>query len=352
MTQDSEGEDWETQVMLLFVGTTEANPEDARKGHANRLSEGKNLKFDREKATRRRMGKNSLEKKTSGPRVRGLLPEIFGGVWLPKPWEPYGGVGFCTTPTESDFVTDNLLSRRKIARRRGLSSRNYAFQTPEGWNTEGRYRALGYMRPLAIWAMQWALNPPKIPKQEVKPELEADSLSRQHAGFQTVARFLKLPKEKDARSVFQVLFDYTLLWRKKEEEFHLTSYNQIKKANNIIYWTSEGCSVGKAPPPTTVRRGSSKERFPRKTPLKLVLLQIRTWLYTIKEVYRVLLGSITEKKRPIVQYPLSAPRKAAKPELEMDCRGPCVTAVGPRQKAVADSERLVGRGGVTAVGPR
>ncbi|PHU10248.1 hypothetical protein BC332_22108 [Capsicum chinense] len=85
----------------------------------------------------------------------------------------------------------------------------YAFQTPEGWNTEGRYRALGYMRPLAIWAMQWALNPPKIPKQEMKPELEADSLSRQHAGFQTVARFLKLPKEKDARSVFQVLFDYT-----------------------------------------------------------------------------------------------------------------------------------------------
>lgn len=85
----------------------------------------------------------------------------------------------------------------------------YAFQTPEGWTTEGRYRALGYMRPLAIWAMQWALNPPKIPKQEAKPKLEADSLSRQHAGFQAVARLLKLPKEKDARSVFQVLFDYT-----------------------------------------------------------------------------------------------------------------------------------------------
>uniref|UniRef100_A0A1S3Z5B0 Reverse transcriptase domain-containing protein n=1 Tax=Nicotiana tabacum TaxID=4097 RepID=A0A1S3Z5B0_TOBAC len=33
----------------------------------------------------------------------------------------------------------------------------------------------------------------------------------------------------------------------------------------------------------------------------------------------------------------------------MDCRGPGVTAVEPRQKAVADSERLVGRGpGVTA----
>lgn len=85
----------------------------------------------------------------------------------------------------------------------------YAFQTPEGWTTEGRYRSLGYMRPLAIWAMQWALNSPKIPKQEVKRKLEADSLSKQHAGFQAVARLLKLPKERNARSVFQVLFDYT-----------------------------------------------------------------------------------------------------------------------------------------------
>ena len=30
------------------------------------------------------------------------------------------------------------------------------FQTPEAINYEGTYRALGYMRPLAIWAIQWA----------------------------------------------------------------------------------------------------------------------------------------------------------------------------------------------------
>ncbi|XP_038970924.1 non-lysosomal glucosylceramidase-like isoform X2 [Phoenix dactylifera] len=37
----------------------------------------------------------------------------------------------------------------------------YWFQTPEAWTVDGHYRSLVYMRPLAIWAMQWALSPPK-----------------------------------------------------------------------------------------------------------------------------------------------------------------------------------------------
>ena len=37
----------------------------------------------------------------------------------------------------------------------------YWFQTPEAWTTDGHYRSLIYMRPLSIWAMQWALSPPK-----------------------------------------------------------------------------------------------------------------------------------------------------------------------------------------------
>jgi non-lysosomal glucosylceramidase len=34
----------------------------------------------------------------------------------------------------------------------------YQFATPEGWERGGHYRSLGYMRPLAIWAMQYALE--------------------------------------------------------------------------------------------------------------------------------------------------------------------------------------------------
>ncbi|PWZ56622.1 hypothetical protein Zm00014a_001397 [Zea mays] len=37
----------------------------------------------------------------------------------------------------------------------------YWFQTPEGWTTDGHYRSLVYMRPLAIWAIQYAVSPPK-----------------------------------------------------------------------------------------------------------------------------------------------------------------------------------------------
>ena len=37
----------------------------------------------------------------------------------------------------------------------------YGFQTPEAWEKNGRYRALSYMRPLSIWAIQWAIDQEK-----------------------------------------------------------------------------------------------------------------------------------------------------------------------------------------------
>ncbi|GFY88591.1 beta-glucosidase, GBA2 type family protein [Actinidia rufa] len=84
----------------------------------------------------------------------------------------------------------------------------YAFQTPEGWNTDDQYRSLAYMRPLAIWAMQWALSRPKTLKPELKPETKDDSLSRHHTGFMRVARLLKLPEEEGSSSYFQVVYEY------------------------------------------------------------------------------------------------------------------------------------------------
>ncbi|TVU39518.1 hypothetical protein EJB05_12941 [Eragrostis curvula] len=44
----------------------------------------------------------------------------------------------------------------------------YWFQTPEAWTVDGHYRSLVYMRPLAIWAMQWALSPPRAILQAPK----------------------------------------------------------------------------------------------------------------------------------------------------------------------------------------
>ncbi|XP_075648671.1 uncharacterized protein LOC142619459 isoform X2 [Castanea sativa] len=83
----------------------------------------------------------------------------------------------------------------------------YSFQTPEGWNNNDQYRALSYMRPLAIWSMQWALSKPKLSKTEFRHE--ASQGHSHHAGFEKVARLLKLPKEESAKSLLQVIHEYT-----------------------------------------------------------------------------------------------------------------------------------------------
>jgi len=40
--------------------------------------------------------------------------------------------------------------------RMGWEELGYWFQTPEAWKEDGSYRALASMRPLAVWAMEWA----------------------------------------------------------------------------------------------------------------------------------------------------------------------------------------------------
>lgn len=85
----------------------------------------------------------------------------------------------------------------------------YAFQVPEGWNLNGHYRSICYMRPLGIWAMQWALTQPKLPEHEMKVEAGEASFLKEHVGYTRVSRLLKLPVEKDSRSLFQVVFDFT-----------------------------------------------------------------------------------------------------------------------------------------------
>jgi len=42
---------------------------------------------------------------------------------------------------------------REVYEERGL-----AYQTPEAYMDNEIYRSLGYMRPLAIWSIQWAIE--------------------------------------------------------------------------------------------------------------------------------------------------------------------------------------------------
>lgn len=67
------------------------------------------------------------------------------------------------------------------------------------------------MRPLAIWAMQWALSRVKLTRHESISERkeEEDIVSRHHAGFSKVAHILKLKEETASKSIFQVIYDFT-----------------------------------------------------------------------------------------------------------------------------------------------
>ncbi|XP_010437602.1 PREDICTED: non-lysosomal glucosylceramidase-like isoform X1 [Camelina sativa] len=98
---------------------------------------------------------------------------------------------------------------------RGLSC---SFQTPEAWNMNDEYRSLCYMRPLAIWAIQWALTRTGSFEEEKQKlvegkEEESDLLLRQHKGFQDVARFVKIvptSNEHRTRSLLQDTYEAVL----------------------------------------------------------------------------------------------------------------------------------------------
>ncbi|KAJ4713800.1 Non-lysosomal glucosylceramidase [Melia azedarach] len=93
----------------------------------------------------------------------------------------------------------------------------YAFQTPESWNTDDKYRSLCYMRPLAIWGMQWALTKPKLSVEEREHEASYHDSSylEQQAAFSKVARLLKLPAEEAPKGFLHLVYDFTckrFLW--------------------------------------------------------------------------------------------------------------------------------------------
>ncbi|XP_022141854.1 non-lysosomal glucosylceramidase-like isoform X2 [Momordica charantia] len=93
----------------------------------------------------------------------------------------------------------------------------YSFQTPEAWDVDDKYRSIGYMRPLAIWAMQWALSKPTLLKQHHKIPTKALSeieFATQHTAFLKVASLLKLPPEEAAHNKSLVEFAYDLICKR------------------------------------------------------------------------------------------------------------------------------------------
>ncbi|XP_020701306.1 non-lysosomal glucosylceramidase isoform X1 [Dendrobium catenatum] len=83
----------------------------------------------------------------------------------------------------------------------------YAFRIPEALNVKGEYRSLNYMRPLAIWAMQWALHPPKLLELEPRPDNKQIDPSLSNKEFSKIASLLKFPEEKPTPTLLSVFLD-------------------------------------------------------------------------------------------------------------------------------------------------
>ncbi|XP_073013402.1 uncharacterized protein [Typha latifolia] len=84
----------------------------------------------------------------------------------------------------------------------------YSFQTPEAWNNDDEYRSLCYMRPLAIWAMQWALSQTKLHK-EPQADIKEISVLKHQASFARVAKLLVVPEEEKTKSFLRVIYEIT-----------------------------------------------------------------------------------------------------------------------------------------------
>ncbi|CAO2829899.1 unnamed protein product [Amaranthus hypochondriacus] len=144
--------------------------------------------------------------------VNGMLPDGNVDISSMQSREIWSGVTYAVAAT---MIQEGLLDMglqtaygvfEAVWSQKGLG---YSFQTPEAWNTSGQYRSLCYMRPLAIWAMQWALSKPKPAELEIRPEVKEESLAKYHLGFSKVASLLKLPKEEDSPGLVNVIYDKT-----------------------------------------------------------------------------------------------------------------------------------------------
>uniref|UniRef100_A0A803N477 Non-lysosomal glucosylceramidase n=1 Tax=Chenopodium quinoa TaxID=63459 RepID=A0A803N477_CHEQI len=144
--------------------------------------------------------------------VNGMLPDGNVDLSSMQSREIWSGVTYALAAT---MIQEGLLDMglqtaygvfEAVWSQKGLG---YSFQTPEAWNTNDQYRSLCYMRPLAIWAIQWALSRPEPSESETQPEVNEEYLARCHLGFSKVARLLKLPEEVASTGLVQVLYDKT-----------------------------------------------------------------------------------------------------------------------------------------------
>ena len=67
------------------------------------------------------------------------------------------------------------------------------------------------MRPLAIWAMQWALSDPKL-HNTPQTDIPQDSSPKTQISYARIAKLLQLPEDDSSKSFVRVV--YEIIWNR------------------------------------------------------------------------------------------------------------------------------------------
>lgn len=94
--------------------------------------------------------------------VNGMRPDGRADTTSMQPQEVWPGTTYAVAAAmlQEGLVGEAWRTAEGVVRTT-YADRGYWFQTPEAWDRNGNYRAIAYMRPLAIWAMQWAWEQPQ-----------------------------------------------------------------------------------------------------------------------------------------------------------------------------------------------
>ncbi len=89
--------------------------------------------------------------------VNGMRPDGRVDTTSTQSQEVWTGVTYALAATmiQNDMLDEAFKTAQGIVTQT-YEKLGYWFMTPEAWDVGGWFRSIGYMRPLAIWAMQWA----------------------------------------------------------------------------------------------------------------------------------------------------------------------------------------------------
>ncbi|ESP03323.1 hypothetical protein LOTGIDRAFT_237752 [Lottia gigantea] len=129
--------------------------------HASDIKDEAVFPSDRVKTALKTVYENNVKKFGNGNMgaINGTKPDGSRDTSSPQSEEFWTGITYAVAASMiQEGLLDEGLQTAYGAYHACWEGLGLAFQTPEAYTTEKGYRSLGYMRPLSIWAIQWAIR--------------------------------------------------------------------------------------------------------------------------------------------------------------------------------------------------